>query len=274
VTPLIVNIVPTPAATLVTVSGEVDLATVAQFRERLDTVPNRDTVLEMSDVALLSAVGLRVLLNLQDRLAAVGAWLVLAAPSHPVRRVLDVTGLDVRLPTESTVEHALILLGSVAREPRTMSAAEQCRVPAAPARGPAAVVRGEHRDSVIRAVAGAMLDKPVRPDDERSRDADQCPASVVGDAVAITHAAKFGLMQEQAVLLQAGAAATRQASAELKAHAAALRRQAWTTSARAEACRRPAESSQPSVNTCNVIGGEKQAADAGVQPEQAAVRGQ
>ncbi len=95
---LVVDIVPTPAATLVTVSGEVDLTTVAQFRERLDTAPDCDAVMEMSDVALLSAVGLRVLLDLQDRLAAVGAWLVLAAPAHPVRRVLDVTGLDVRLP--------------------------------------------------------------------------------------------------------------------------------------------------------------------------------
>ena len=203
---LLVDIVTTPAATLVTISGEVDIATVAQFCECLDTVPNCNTVLEMSDVTLLSAVGLRVLLNLQDRLAAVGAWLVLAAPSHPVRRVLDVTGLDVRLPLESTVEDALILLGSVAREEqRTMSAAEQCRVPAAPAQDPAPAPVG-------------------RSDDEWSRDADQCPTSVVRDTVAVTHVVKFGLMQEQAVTARAGAAAVMQASAELKAHAAALRR--------------------------------------------------
>jgi len=122
VTLLVVDIVATPAATLVTVSGEVDLTTVAQFRECLDTAPDCDAVMEMSDVALMSAVGLRVLLDLQDRLAAVGAWLVLAAPAHPVRRVLDVTGLDVRLPIESTVEDALALLGTVAREQRTIAA--------------------------------------------------------------------------------------------------------------------------------------------------------
>jgi anti-anti-sigma factor len=193
---LIVDIVPTPAATLVTVSGEVDLATVAQFRERLDAAPDCDAVLEMSDVALLSAVGLRVLLDLQDRLAAEGAWLVLAAPSHPVRRVLDVTGLDVRLPMESTVEDALVLLGSVAREPRTIAA------------------------------------------DGRSQDADRCPVSVVGDAVAATYAVKSGLMQEQAVILGVGAAAVKQASTELTAHATALRLQAQAARARAESCRR------------------------------------
>jgi anti-anti-sigma factor len=196
VTILIVDIVPTPAATLVTVSGEVDLATVAQFRERLDTAPDCDAVLEMSDVALLSAVGLRVLLDLQDRLAAVGAWLVLAAPAHPVRRVLDVTGLDLRLPMESTVEDALVLLGTVVREQRTIAA------------------------------------------DGRLQDADRCRSSVVGDAVAATHAVKSGLMQEQAVILRVGAAAVKQASAELTAHATALRLQAQAVRARAESCRR------------------------------------
>jgi hypothetical protein len=106
-----------------------------------------------------------VLLDLQDRLAAVGAWLVLAAPSHPVRRVLDLTGLDLRLPMESTVEDALVLLRTVAREQRTIAA------------------------------------------DGLSQDADTCSVSVVGDAVAATHAAKFGRMQEQAVILRVGAAA-------------------------------------------------------------------
>jgi len=107
VTSLVVDIVPTPAATLVTIFGEADLATVAHLRERLSTVPDRDAVVEMSELALLSAVGLKVLLDLQDRLAAVGARLMLAAPSHPVRRVLTVTELDARLPIEPTVADAL-----------------------------------------------------------------------------------------------------------------------------------------------------------------------
>jgi anti-sigma B factor antagonist len=265
---LVVDIVPTPAATLVTVFGEVDLATVARFRERLDLVADCDMVMEMSDVALLSAVGLRVLLDLQDRLAALGAGLVLAAPARPVRRVLTVTGLDARLPMAPTVEDALIVLGSVARKQRTMSAVEQCQLPAEPAREPAPVTRGVQRDAVLRAVAGAMADKPVGcSDDERSRNADQCPAFVVRDAAAVPPAVKSALMQEQTVILQVGAAAVRQASAELKARAAALRRQAGATRAGAQACRRRGGSSQPSVNTCDLISDAKQSADAGVQQE-------
>ena len=106
-TSLVVDIVPMRAAMLVTVFGEADLATVVHFRECLSTVPGRDTVMETSGVTLLSAVGLRVVLDLQDRLAAVGARLVLAAPSHQVRRVLAVTELETRLPTEPTVADAL-----------------------------------------------------------------------------------------------------------------------------------------------------------------------
>ena len=106
-TSLVVDIVQTPAATLVTVFGEADLATVAHFRECLSTVPDRDTVMDMSGVTLLSAVGLRVVLDLQNRLAAAGARLGLAAPAPPVPRVHPGTQLATRQPTEPTGADAL-----------------------------------------------------------------------------------------------------------------------------------------------------------------------
>lgn len=101
---LLIRTFPMPAATLVTVAGEVDISTVAQLRGRLDTVPDRHTVVEMSDVALLSAAGVTVLLDLQDRLATAGARLVLAAAPRCVRRVLTGVGIDARLPVAPTVE--------------------------------------------------------------------------------------------------------------------------------------------------------------------------
>jgi anti-anti-sigma factor len=104
---LLIDVVSTPPVTLVTIFGEVDLATIAQFRECLETLPDHDTVIELSDVALLSAVGMRALLDRQDRLASVGARLVLAAVSRPVRRVLSVTGLDTRLLMVPTVMDGL-----------------------------------------------------------------------------------------------------------------------------------------------------------------------
>jgi len=107
----VVGVAPRPAATQVTVSGEVDLATIAQFRGRVDTLPDRDTAVEMSELALLCAAGIRVLLDLQGRLTAEGARGVVAAASRLVRRVLAVTGLDGWLLMAPTVDDALTLLG-------------------------------------------------------------------------------------------------------------------------------------------------------------------
>jgi anti-sigma B factor antagonist len=107
VTSLVVRTFPMPGATLVTIAGEVDIATVAQLRWQLDAIPARNTVLELSELMLLSAAGVRVLLDLQDRLATAGAWVVLAAAPYCVRRILTVFGLDSRLLMAQTVEEAV-----------------------------------------------------------------------------------------------------------------------------------------------------------------------
>ena len=109
---LVVRTFPMPVATLVTISGEVDIATVAELRKHLRAIPGRHTVLEMSGVELLSAAGLTALLELQDRLARVSARVVLAAGPACVRRVLTVSGLDVELALAPTVEDAVTALTS------------------------------------------------------------------------------------------------------------------------------------------------------------------
>ena len=92
---------------LVSVAGEIDSSSVGVLRDHLQGVPERDVVLELSEVTLLSAAGLTVLLELQDRLRAVGARVVLAAASRPARRVLRVTGLDEQFVMAATVEDAI-----------------------------------------------------------------------------------------------------------------------------------------------------------------------
>jgi anti-anti-sigma factor len=109
---LVVRTFPMPVATLVAISGEVDIATVAELREHLRAIPGRHTVVEMSGVELLSAAGLTALLELRDRLARVGARVVLAAGPACVRRVLTVSGLDVELALAPTVEDAVTALTS------------------------------------------------------------------------------------------------------------------------------------------------------------------
>jgi hypothetical protein len=50
VSSLVVRTVPMPVATLVTIAGEVCLATVGEFRKHLLAVSDCHTVLEMSDM--------------------------------------------------------------------------------------------------------------------------------------------------------------------------------------------------------------------------------
>jgi anti-anti-sigma regulatory factor len=79
-----------PIATLVTIAGEVDIATCPELRGHLETLPYRSTVVQMSEVELLFAAGLTVLLDLRGRFARAGARVVLPDP-----------GSDVSLPSPS-----------------------------------------------------------------------------------------------------------------------------------------------------------------------------
>src|SRR4051812_43155324 len=88
--------------------------------DHLQGVAERDVVLELSEVTLLSAAGLTVLLELQDRLRAVGARVVLAAASRPARRVLRVTGLDEQFVMAPTVEDAIEVVGPDVPAPPTL----------------------------------------------------------------------------------------------------------------------------------------------------------
>ncbi|HEY0816620.1 MAG TPA: STAS domain-containing protein [Pseudonocardia sp.] len=99
-----------PAPTLVKVAGEIDLLTAPQLCDCFLALPDGDLVLDISDVRLLAAAGLRVMLELQSRRAEAGAQLVLAAPSPPVRRVLCATRLDQTLRTAATVQDAVALV--------------------------------------------------------------------------------------------------------------------------------------------------------------------
>ncbi|MEV4495962.1 STAS domain-containing protein [Micromonospora arborensis] len=76
------------------VAGEVDIATVAAFRSALWSAPARPVLqLEMSELRLLSAAGVRALLAAHLRVRARGGELVLVDPSPVVARVLRATGL-------------------------------------------------------------------------------------------------------------------------------------------------------------------------------------
>ncbi|MFF5201560.1 STAS domain-containing protein [Micromonospora parva] len=79
---------------LMRVAGEIDIATVAAFRSALWSAPARPVLhVELSQLRLLSAAGVRTLLAAHLRVRARGGELVLVDPSPVVARVLRVSGL-------------------------------------------------------------------------------------------------------------------------------------------------------------------------------------
>jgi anti-sigma B factor antagonist len=81
--------------TLVTLGGELDIYTVASFRqdlEQLDPASSR-LVIDLTDVTLLDSSGLGALVSLLNRARAGQGQLGLICPHRRLRRVFEITGL-------------------------------------------------------------------------------------------------------------------------------------------------------------------------------------
>jgi anti-anti-sigma factor len=79
------------------VVGELDLATVSVLRDALSSIPaigERRVVLDVSELAFISAAGVRLALEAQRRLARDGGQLVLRGPSALLMRVLQAAEVD------------------------------------------------------------------------------------------------------------------------------------------------------------------------------------
>jgi anti-anti-sigma factor len=111
--------------TLVTIAGEIDIATAPVLRDHLHALPARSTVLELSGVRLLCAAGVTELVDLHARLTRADALMALAGASTGVRRVLTITGLDAVMALTDTPTEAVRLMGSPTpgRRPPSSSAA-------------------------------------------------------------------------------------------------------------------------------------------------------
>lgn len=82
--------------TVVTVSGELDIVTGEELRSRLHAAlaPAHTVLIDLSGVTFLDCSGLRVLLWARRQAAAMGARLLLHAPSPAVARLLATTHLE------------------------------------------------------------------------------------------------------------------------------------------------------------------------------------
>lgn len=97
------------SVTVVTLSGEVDLATAPDLERRLAAaVASGDTVTDLTGVAFMDSTGLRVLISAHEAAAAAGHSLALVVlSSGPVAKLLSITGVDGELPVFSSVSEAL-----------------------------------------------------------------------------------------------------------------------------------------------------------------------
>jgi anti-sigma B factor antagonist len=84
------------ARTVVVVRGELDLATVPQFRSA-STGPAQ-VVVDLTAVDFVDSVGVGALLGLRRRALAAGGSLVIVCDQPRVRQVLDLTGISNVVP--------------------------------------------------------------------------------------------------------------------------------------------------------------------------------
>jgi len=89
-----------PGCVIVTVAGEVDIATVARLRARLSAVaaPGIPLVADLDQVSFIDATGLGALAGAARDAAAQGISMYVVCARAQTRRLFRVTGLDRQIP--------------------------------------------------------------------------------------------------------------------------------------------------------------------------------
>ena len=100
------------AYTLVTVSGDIDISTTDQLRERLTALAASGCplIIDLNPVTFIGACGLGVLALAASRASAHGGTLHVASDRYHTRRLFRITGLHNYIPLSRTVDEALAAL--------------------------------------------------------------------------------------------------------------------------------------------------------------------
>jgi anti-sigma B factor antagonist len=98
-----------PGYVIVSVAGEVDIATVARLRERLTAlaVGGLPLVADLDQVSFIDATGLGALAGAARQAAAHGVSLHVVCSRPQTRRLFRVTGLDRQVPLARDLAEAL-----------------------------------------------------------------------------------------------------------------------------------------------------------------------
>jgi anti-sigma B factor antagonist len=101
-------------AHVVTVAGELDVATAPALREELDRISAEgatDAVVDLLAVSFVDSVGLGILVDASKRMKARGGALRIVCDDRRIARIIEVTGLDRVLWIHTTLREALGELG-------------------------------------------------------------------------------------------------------------------------------------------------------------------
>jgi anti-sigma B factor antagonist len=105
---------------IVTVVGEIDIATAPRLRERLFELAarGRPLVADLDQVRFIDSAGLATLVGAAKQAAAHGGSLHVVCAQPNVRQLFRLTGLDHRLPPARTLDEALDALIAARGTPR------------------------------------------------------------------------------------------------------------------------------------------------------------
>lgn len=95
---------------VVTVSGELDLASGPELETELDRLCGPETqlvVVDLRQLAFMDSTGLSIIVRAHQRLAGEGCEMSLVKGSQQVQRLLDLTGVADRLRLVDTPEELL-----------------------------------------------------------------------------------------------------------------------------------------------------------------------
>lgn len=96
----------------ISVRGELDLNTAPQFKAPLEEALENgegSVLIDLSDCEFIDSTGIALIVRAWQRLNSGdnGRGLVICSQNDQVRRVLEITGLEVSIPVHATREEAL-----------------------------------------------------------------------------------------------------------------------------------------------------------------------
>ena len=106
---LVVQVRLQPGYAVITVAGEVDIATAPQLGHHLAALAGsgRPVIADLDQVSFIDAAGLRVLAAAARQAADSGGSLHVVSARYQVRRVFALTGLDRQIPLARTLAGVL-----------------------------------------------------------------------------------------------------------------------------------------------------------------------